>query len=134
MKDGSQFLPGRLVVSLLVASFDGHYSICDDFPPLDKHFFIKVVAPVEGKTEVDLHIVQRDQRDGFAETLGGLGDPAGHGHGPGGVGLLLHGQDRQRSSAQTHVSQRENRKDPYGSTEVRPLGQGQGPAHLHSPV
>lgn len=131
MKDGSQFLPGRLVVFLLVASFDGPYSICDDFPPLDKHFFIKVVAPIEGKAEVDLHIVQRDQRDGFAETLGGLGDPAGHGHSPCGVGLLLHRQDRW-SSAQTHISQSENRKNPYGSIEVCPLGQGQGPAHLHS--
>lgn len=94
MKDGSQFLPRHLVVPLRVASFDGPYSVCDDLPPLDKHFLIKVVAPIEGKAEVDLYIVQRDQCDGFAETLGGLGHPAGHGHGACGVGLLLHKQDR----------------------------------------
>lgn len=48
-----------------------------------------MVAPVEGIEEVDLYIVQCDQRDGLAEALGGLGHSAGDGHGPGGVGLLL---------------------------------------------
>lgn len=90
MEDGAQFLPGRLVITLLVVGFDSPDAVGDDSPPLDKHFFIEVVAPVEGIAEVDLYIVQRDQRDGLAETLGGLGHPAGRSHGPGSVGLLLH--------------------------------------------
>lgn len=105
MKDGAQFLPGRLVVSLLVAGFDGHDPLGDDPPPLDEPFFVEVVAPVEDVAEVNLDVVERDQGDGLEEAPGGLGHPAGHGHGPDGVGLLLHtGTDGREGSGPNHGS------------------------------
>lgn len=70
MENLSQFLPRCLKVFLVVACFDSQYSLCDDFPSLNKHFFIKVEACIKGMTDVHPYIPQRDECNGLAETLG----------------------------------------------------------------
>lgn len=70
MKNLSQFLPRCLKIFLLVACFDSQYAFSDDFPSLDKHFFIKVEASIKGMTDVHSYIPQCDECNGLAETLG----------------------------------------------------------------
>lgn len=70
MKDLCKFLPRCLKVFFLVACFDSQYSLCDDSPSFNKHFFIKVEARIEGMTDVHSYIPQCDENDGLAEILG----------------------------------------------------------------
>lgn len=77
MEDLSQFLPRSRIVSLLVARFHGHQSLCDDVPSCEEHFFIEVVAGVKRVADIHSHIHQLDECDGLAETLGRLGSTAG---------------------------------------------------------
>lgn len=77
MEDLSQFLPRRHIAFLLVARFDGHQPLGDDFPSCEEHFFIEVVAGVKRVADIHSHIHQLDECDGLAETLGRLGSTAG---------------------------------------------------------
>lgn len=72
MKNLSQLLSRCLKVFLLVACFDSQDSVCDDFPSLDKHFFIKVEACIKGIANVHPYVPKLNECNGFAETLGRL--------------------------------------------------------------
>lgn len=97
MENLSYFLSRCLVVFLLVACFDGQYSLSDDFPSLIKHFFIKVEACIEGMTDIHPYIPQYDELNGLAVTLGRLWCTTGHSNSLCSERLRLNAQTRVKS-------------------------------------
>ncbi len=141
MTNLSQFLPRCLKVFLLVAGFDSQYPLCDDFPALNKHFLIKVVACIECMTDVHSYIPELDGCNGLTKTLGRFWRAAGYGDSLGSERLCLQTHTDKSQVILTLLEEMQSFLvnefigiNSYRNSEVCPLGLGQSTTHLHGRI